>query len=97
MGRGVPETEQVNCALAFDLERGGSVGSAHGRDTDLLWGHSGKIYFLLSDVTSEFGFLYRVSIIGQAGSARSAQASNRFSRAASKAYRLEVFCRISAR
>lgn len=97
MGRSMPEAKQVNRALASDLKRGGSVSRAHGRDIDLLQMSRPKIYFLPSDVTREFGFLYRVSIRGQAGPTRLAQVFSRFLRVASKACRLEVFCRISAR
>ncbi len=70
MGRGMPEADKVYRALAFDLECGGSVGGAHDKDIDLLRRNGGKIYFLPTDVTREFGGLFRVSMIGQVGSER---------------------------
>jgi hypothetical protein len=87
----MPKAEQIDRALAFDLERGGSVGSAHGRYINLLQRDGRKIYFLSSNVTRENEFLYSVSIIEQAGLRRLVQASNRFSRVTSKACRLEMF------
>ena len=90
MGRGMPEADKVYRALAFDLECGGSVGGAHDKDKDLLRRNGDKIYFLPNDVTREFGRLYRVSMIGRAGSERSAQASSRFSSVASNARRLKI-------
>jgi hypothetical protein len=74
----MPKAEQIDSALAFDLERGGSVGSAHGRYINLLQRDGRKIYFLSSNVTRENEFLYSVSIIEQAGLRRLVQASNRF-------------------
>jgi hypothetical protein len=88
MGRGMPEAEQIDRALAFDLERGGSVGGAHGCYINLLYMIGRKIYFLSGNLPRGFGFFYKVSIIGQAGLTRSVRLSNRLL----KAYRLEIFC-----
>ena len=88
MGGGMPEADKVYRALAFDIECGGSVCGAHDKDIDLLQKNGSKIYFLLTDVARELGRSNRVSMIGQVGSARSAQAPSRFSIAASDARRL---------
>ena len=77
MGRGMPEADKVYRALTFDIECGGSVCGAHDKDIDLLQKNGGKIYFLSTDVAREFGRSNRVSMFGQVGSERSAQAPSK--------------------
>jgi hypothetical protein len=86
----MPEADKVYRALTFDIECGGSVGGAHDKDIDLLRKNGGKIYFLSTDVTREFGRLYKDSMIGQVGPERSAQAPSRFTSVASNARRLKI-------
>jgi hypothetical protein len=85
----MPEAEQIDRALALDLECGGSVGGTHGCYINLLYRIGRKIYFLSSNVTREFGFFYEVLMIGPAGLRRSVRANNRFL----KACRWEFFAK----